>query len=128
MALNFTFIPLKGNSSPANTLDLDDIPQEVKDGVEEVYAALKSNPSGRMGIAFETPVEAQTFIAQVKSYCELRPAGPLYYRKSPVRGAKPNEVFFRITDVPKDNATEGIRQAVETVKAAAPVKAVARGK
>lgn len=115
------FIPQANPKSGSNvTLTLDDVPQEVRDDVEEVYKTLKTQP-GRMAVEFDTIAELNKYVAQVKAYCDLRPAGAIRFRKSPARNLKSTQMEFRITDLLTENEeiTEGIREATENVKTAA---------
>lgn len=118
-----TFIPNAQSKGTASAgMSLDDIPQEIRTDVEEVYTALKTNP-GRMRVNFDTIAELNQYIAQVTAYCNLRPEGKLRFRKSPTRNLPATTMDFRITDVPPDEAvTDGIRQDVEAVKAVAAKK------
>lgn len=117
---NLTFIPnVQSKTSAGAGLNLEDIPEEVRKDVEEVYAALKTSP-GRMRVSFETLADLNLYVTQVTAYCNLRPAGKIRFRKSPTRNLPATTMDFRITDVPADEAvTEGIRESVEAVKTAA---------
>lgn len=119
-APNLTFIPVTSGLKTTTAVPLDQIPDDIKAQVEEVYEALKTN-AGRMYVKFNTDQELNTYIAQVKSYCGLRPAGTIHFRKSPTRNQPKNEMHFRITDVPEQNAKDNaeINTAVDNVKAAA---------
>lgn len=120
---NLQFIPSAGKSGAVN-LGLDDISDEVKADVEEVYTILKTN-AGRMRVEKDSPTELQSYLAQVKAYCLLREAGQLYFRKSPVAKASPTVAEFRITDMSKtenEQKTDDIREAVDKVKATAAKK------
>ena len=123
---NLTFIP---NTSKSGTpaLSLEEIPQEVRNDVEEVYTALKTNP-GRMRVQFDSLAELNTYIAQVTAYCALRPAGAIRFRKSPSRGLAKTTMDFRITDVQTDaeKTTEEIRENVEEVKTVAATGSAAK--
>lgn len=115
------FIPNNvSKSSNGVQLSIEDIPEDVRKDVEEVYTTLKTNP-GRMRAEFATLAELNTYIAQVTAYCALRPAGEIRFRKSPTRGLKPTQMDFRITDklTPNEQTTEEIQQATEAVKVAA---------
>jgi hypothetical protein len=122
---NLQFIPTTSNKSGPTLLTMDDVPQSVRDEVEEVYTVLKANP-GRMRAAFDTLAEMNTYIAQVKAYCDLRPAGAIRFRKSPTKGLKPTEMEFRITDLQTENekTVADINDAVDAVKDAAKAPAV----
>lgn len=108
-------------TTSSNMLGLDDIPQDIKDLVEETYKVLKAN-DGRMHVAFADEKEKNTFIRQVDSYCKQRMAdgipAPIHYRKSPTRNLPDNELDFRVTDVPTKNEaeTKGINDAADAVK------------
>lgn len=123
--LDFTFVPTAAAAGGNAGLTLEDIPQDIKDDIEEVYAYLKTNPAGRM----RTPAfvdsngnpskqNALAWQAMATAYCRLRPAGEIRFRKSPTKGL-PDHIFdFRVTDL-VDNGTNGIRDAVEAAKASA---------
>lgn len=57
----------------------------------------------------------------IKSYCAQRPAGPIHYRRSPVRNQAEGHVNFRITDVPTKNEKDSneINEAAAKVTTAA---------
>lgn len=120
MPINLAFVPNAAPKSGAPThIALEDIPADVVEAVEETYVTLKQN-DGRVGVEFPTVADLNSFVTYVKAYCELRPAGKLHYRKSPARGLKPNQMQFRITDVPEnEEITQGIRDGVAAVKSAA---------
>lgn len=119
MPFNFTFIANAAPKATGTGIDLADIPQDVKDGVEEVYAALKTNP-GRMSIDFPTVADKLTFVKQVVAYCAQRPEGAIRYRQSPVKkdSIKETELHFQITDLktPNEKVTDDIREAADAVK------------
>lgn len=118
---NLKFIPnATKTSSNGVQLKLEDIPEDVRKEVEEVYELLKTN-TGRMHAEFSTVAELNTYVAQVTAYCALRPAGAIRFRKSPVRGQKATEMHFRVTDLQTENekTTEEIRESVDAVKEAA---------
>jgi hypothetical protein len=93
MPINMTFIPA---NQPAGLLALEDIPEDVKDAVDEAYEAIRSN-DGRLRVEFPTKEEAQMFCRQAASYATQRPEGALKFRKSPTRKLPDNMVDFRIT-------------------------------
>ena len=127
---NLKFIPNVKGTGDSGSMTLDQISDEVKNDVEEVYKALKANP-GRMAVEFPSVGELNAYLTQVKAYCELRPielGGPVYFRRSPTpklspknpNGLKPTQAEFRITDKTENEvATEEIRTAVDNVKDAA---------
>lgn len=122
-APTLSFVPKSSPSSSTAPVALDDIPQDIKDQVEEVYTVLKTN-EGNMHVEFPTKMEMLAYERLVKSYCELRPAGPIHYRRSPVRNQPEGHANFRITDVPTKNAevAKDINDGVKAVKAAAAAK------
>lgn len=117
MARTIVFVPTASPGAPA-LIDFDEIPQDVVEDVEDVYATLKANPNGRMQIVFKDKAELATFVIQATSYCAQRPAGQIRLRKSPVKDLPDNVLAFRVTDLLTENEakTEEIREAVETVK------------
>lgn len=74
MAWNMTAVP----SAPSTVkYSLDEIPDDVKQGVEEAYAHQQDHPTDRLAVAFETEAERDIARGQVRSYCEARPDGRL---------------------------------------------------
>lgn len=122
MALNFVYVPNQ-TTTASSGLTVEEIPQDVRDDVEQVYAALKANPNGRMRVEFADKTEALRWIAVATAYCKIRPAGAIRFRRSPTRGLAENVVDFRITDIPKDG-TDEIREAAAALNAT-PVAATA---
>ena len=121
---NLVFIAnTASKGSTGVTLELEDIPQNVREEVEQAYEALKTNP-GRFRAEFASLAELTTYVSQVTAYCALRPAGAIRFRKSPTRGLPPTTMDFRITELatPNEQATEEVRTAVENVKTAAAKK------
>ena len=117
---NLVFIPnATSKGSGGVQISLDNIPDEVKKDVEEVYAALKTNP-GRMRAEFASLGELNLYITQVKAYCDQRPEGAIKFRKSPSRGLPPTTMEFRITDLQTENeqTTEAIRDGVKAIESA----------
>jgi hypothetical protein len=114
-----TFIPTAVGKSTL-TLSLDDIPQDVKNDVEEVYKTLKTN-TGRMRVEFPSVGELNAYVTQVTSYCAQRPAGRIRFRKSPSRGLPATAMEFRITDelTPNEAEVASINESVQDVKNAA---------
>lgn len=56
-------------------IDFDSIPDDVKEGVEEMFAGL--SPSQRGVVAFQEQEERDLTRAEIRAYCEKRPAGRL---------------------------------------------------
>lgn len=118
---NPTFIPT--TSPVASVMPLDQIPQEIKDEVEEMYAALKK-ADGRFSISFDTKQEVSEYEKQVKAYCagrvdSLGQPAPIRYRRSPAKGLPETTIQFRVVDIPveSEKATADIREATEKVNA-----------
>lgn len=121
MARSLTYVPNANASAGSTGLTLEEIPSEVREECEAVYEQLKANPNGRIRAEFGSKDELAVYVRQITAYCALRPAGTLRFRKSPARGLADNVMDFRIADpLPEREATtEGIRESVKAVKAAA---------
>jgi hypothetical protein len=130
MARKISYVPTAPDRGSVATIPLNAIPADVIEEVEEVYAALKANPNGRMRAEFDTKAELSTYMTQVVSYCLQRTVNdapaPLYFRKSPTKGLPETSMDYRISD-PKPPKDETATAAPET-PAAAPEKASAKGK
>lgn len=116
MARKTAFVP-NATTGVISQVALADIPQDVRDEVEEIYAALKANPNGRMRSEFDTVEELRQYVTQVVSYCEQRPAGAIRFRKSPTKKLPDTVVEFRITDLQSDSEaqTADIREEMAKV-------------
>lgn len=118
------FIPAVNAAATGAGYSLEDIPQDIKDEIEEMYAALKTR-DGRFQVAFDTKAELAEYVAMVTAYCAQRlvdgNAAPIRFRKSPTKGLPETTMNFRITDVQTENekATEAVRDATDAVKEAA---------
>jgi len=113
-----TFIP---STSPTPiTTTLESIPQEIRDEVEQIYAALKL-ADGRFTVEYDTEQEVAEYEKMVKAYCKVRPGGEIRYRRSPAKGLPKTTIQFRIVDIPaeKEAATQAIQDAAAKVNAAA---------
>lgn len=110
------FIPNGADTEMA----LEDIPDEVRNDVEETYALLKRQP-GRVSVSFPSEGELNKYVNLVKAYCKVRPGGEVRFRKSPTRNLAKTTMEFRITDLKTEDeeVTEGISTSVDNVKAAA---------
>ena len=117
---DITFVPTNTNGG-SGLLELDQVPDEVKEEVEQIYAGLKQNPNGRMRVGFSTVDELNAYVLQVQSYCQQRPAGAIRFRKSPTRGLPENYMDFRISDVKETApAVAPVVPAVGTAPVAVP--------
>lgn len=116
-----TFVPAV--SSAASVMPIDQIPLEIREEVEAMYTALKT-ADGRFSIEFDTEQEVAEYEKLVKSYCKIRPAGEIRYRRSPAKNLPKTTIQFAIRDIPveKEKATEDIRSAVAKVEEAIAVE------
>lgn len=57
--------------------ELDAIPPDVIEAIEEAYTHCQENPGERIQATFTTQDEADEFLAQARSYVYQRPAGRL---------------------------------------------------
>jgi hypothetical protein len=93
MARKATFIP--DTTGPQRTA-LDEIPQELKDYVESVYAKQRKSP-GREHVEYENKAELEQEFKLIADYCAQRKTGILRVRRSPTRNQPDNVMEFRIT-------------------------------
>lgn len=123
MARKVSYVPTAPDRGSVATIPVAEIPDEIKAEVEEVYAALKANPNGRMRAAFDTKQEMLEYQTQVTSYCRQRTvdgaAAPLRFRKSPTKNLPETTMDYRISDPLPDNGTDAIRATVDAAHAAA---------
>ena len=115
-----TFVPVTASvSSTASDLTLEDIPEDVRLDVEDVYNYIKANPTARMRTPqFTSKTEALAWQAMATAYCAVRPGGPIAFRRSPTRGLPDTQFDFRIKDLPDaSNGTNAVRDAVQAAKA-----------
>jgi len=125
MARKIAFIPTSSDGGSA-TLNLDEIPADVIEEIEEVYKALKGN-DGRMRAEFDSEAELATYRTQVLSYCAQRtidgkPA-PLRFRKSPTKNLPATTMDYRITDPPADKPAADAAATPAETPAATPANA-----
>lgn len=124
---DITFVPSTSNGL-GGLLPLDQIPDDIKAEVEEIYAGLKTNPNGRMRVEFDTKGELAQYVLQVTSYCKQRTdpqTGEVVeyrFRKSPTKGLKDTQMDFRVTD-PKTDEEETTENTPQASPPEAPVKA-----
>lgn len=143
MARKVSYVPTAPDRGSVATIPANEIPDDVKVEVEEVYLALKANPNGRMRAEFDTKAEMLQYQTQVASYCRQRTVdgvdAPLRFRKSPTKNLPETTMDYRIGDPLPDNGKEGIQAAVADAHAVAaaaltpdapatPAKAVGRKK
>ena len=98
---------------------LDEIPNDVKEFVESVYAKQRKTP-GRERVTYDTAEELRDDFKLMADYCAQRPAGILKIRKSPTRDLAENVMDIRVSaDVPANgarNAGNDRRQPVNATK------------
>lgn len=118
--LDPTFIPTNSNTAATSWIPLDEIPQEIKDEVEQIYAGLKAGAQGRMRVGFDNKDELALYVLQVRSYAAQREAGELRFRQSPTRknSLPAHHMDFRITDPRTDDEENAVETAA--LVAAAP--------
>lgn len=134
MARNIVYVP---NAAPSTFLTpVAEIPEDVKKDVEDSYAALKTNPNGRLRIEFANKAEVNLFISQANAYCTQRmvdgKAAPIRFRKSPTRGLADNVMDYTVKDLqtPNEKVTAEVRDATAAANAASgavPAKATRKG-
>ncbi len=97
MARTLAFVP---NISAGAIIPMADIPQDVRDEMEEAYEQL-SGHDGRIRATFDTEEEALLYCRQAASYCAQRESGVLKFRRSPTKGLPKNVVDFTVkADLP----------------------------
>lgn len=102
-----TFVP---DTTGPQMLSLDQIPQDVKDFVEDVYKKQR-NAMGRERVEYDTPEELAVEFKQMTAYCAQRPAGILKIRRSPTRGLPENVMDIRITaDIEANGNAKGSKK------------------
>jgi len=102
MARKVSYVPTAPDRGSVATIPAAEIPADVIQEVEEVYAALKANPNGRMRAEFDSKEELHQYMTQVTSYCRQRTvdgvAAPLRFRKSPTKNLPETTMDYRIGD------------------------------
>lgn len=93
MARKSTFVP---DTTGPQRVALEDIPDDIKKYVEEVYARQRKTP-GREHVEYDTVKELENEFKLMVDYAAQRPGGILKVRKSPTRGLKDNVMEFRVT-------------------------------
>jgi hypothetical protein len=74
-----------------------EIPDEVRDDLEEVYAALSAQPNHEAHAAFDTEDEKKLFIRMARKYADTREAGALTFRIKPSKNLPVTEIRFQLT-------------------------------
>lgn len=93
MSRNITAVakPLSGTASAP------EIPQDVKDDVEAIYAHLTAHPDQEGFAEFANNAEREKFHKDAMLYCRTRAAGVLKFRKLNSKNLPPNQMRFQIT-------------------------------
>ncbi len=124
MARKVSYIPTAADKGSVAIIPASEIPQEVIAEVEEIYAALKANPNGRMRAEFDTKAELTTYMTQLVSYCNQRQVNgvpsPLRFRKSPTKGLAETVMDYRISDPLPEKPEPGENGAAATPPATEP--------
>lgn len=87
-----TFVP---DATGPYVTPLNEIPDDVKKYVEEVYAKQRKTP-GRERAEYDTEAEKNAEWKFIVDYCNQRPNGILNARRSPTRNKEANVMEFRI--------------------------------
>jgi hypothetical protein len=98
--IKFQSKPRTGQSS------LADIPQDVKDDVDEAYGYLTDHADQEGFAEFETEAERKRWIADVRGYCASREAGVLTFRILPSKNLPVTQVRFGLTANLPGNAAQ----------------------
>jgi hypothetical protein len=73
-----------------------EIPQDVKDDIDAIYAHLRDNP-GQEGFAeFDTAEEVAPWIRFARAYATSREAGALKFRQLPSKHLPENQIRFSL--------------------------------
>lgn len=104
MARKSEFVP--DTTGPQRT-PLDEIPNNVKKYVEDVYAKQRKTP-GRERASYDTEAELNAEWKQMVDYAAQRPQGVLRVRRSPTRNLPATTMEFRVT---ADVEANGARNA-----------------
>lgn len=112
MARKLTFVP---TVSGVGLIPMEEIPQDVRDEMEEAYASL-SKAEGRIRAEFDNEEEANVYCRQAASYCTQRADGALKFRRSPTKGLPKNVVDFRVTRNVEENGQRRADSPTESAK------------
>jgi hypothetical protein len=93
-------------ASPGQSSTLD-IPQDVKDEIDGLWAYMVENPGHEGFVTFDEgddlEKEKGLYLRQVRQYAQTREGGALKFRQLPSKHLKPTEVRFSLArDIPKD--------------------------
>lgn len=78
-----------------------EVPQQVKDDIEAIYAHLRENPGTEGFATFDTAEEVPTWLRQARAYTTTREAGALKFRQLPSKHLPTNQIRFSLTaDLP----------------------------
>ena len=80
-----------------------EVPQDVKDDVDETYDYLREHPDQEGFVEFESADEVKTWLAQARAYCATREAGALKFRQLPSKHLPDTQIRFQLSaDLPAD--------------------------
>jgi hypothetical protein len=91
MAVKITVRPAAGSAT------VIDVPQSVKNDVEETFKSLTTNPGTEAHLSFKDEDERLVWTKQARHYCSTRPAGALRFRQLPSKNLPANEMRLQIT-------------------------------
>jgi len=78
-----------------------EVPQDVKDEIDEVFAHLRQFPDEEGFVRFDSTEERKAWEAQVRTYAATREAGALKFRRLPSKHLPETELRFKLTvDMP----------------------------
>lgn len=104
MAYKVTAVAKPTTAGQASAVE---VPQEVKDDVDGIYAHLTAHPDQEGFAEFDTKAEKNTWMNQARVYCKSRAAGALTLRQLPSKHLPENQVRFAITaDLPENGARQ----------------------
>lgn len=82
--------PKPGQASAAN------VPQEVKDIIDEQYAYLRTHENDEGFGEFDSTDERADFVKNARAYCETREAGLLTFRILPSKNLPATQIRFSL--------------------------------
>ena len=89
-----------------------DVPQDVKDEIDELYTYTREHPNEEGFVEFtgtedEIKAEMSKWLSQVRSYCRTREAGALKFRQLPSKHLPYGQVRFQLSaDLPENGNRE----------------------
>jgi hypothetical protein len=74
-----------------------EVPQDVKDDIDAIYAHLTANPGTEGFAEFDTDEEVQPWLKFARAYATSREAGALKFRQLPSKHLPANQIRFSLT-------------------------------